>query len=111
MGVDCTTYVMLGYKLDTKSTLGKALYDAFDYEGDYGNLTIINDGMSGKYIIIGKLYGEGEAFQTDLFVELDSCSFKNDRALVEEEVKTAFSFGEEIVKNIPIKLLAFHHYN
>jgi hypothetical protein len=112
MGVDCTTYVMLGYKLDKKSTLGKALYDACEEscQDTFGELKVINDGMSGEYIVIGKVYGSGWAFQDDLFVEIDVFDI-NQSDYIAQEMKHNFSFGEEIVNNIPLKLLAFHYYS
>jgi len=118
MSLECTTYVMLGYKLDYKSTLGKALVDAFyeyrvknDDKDCVDDVTVIADGMSGKYVYIGKILETGDQFGGELDLSIDLIDASTEIHNIAETIETWFAFGSDITDTVPFELHAFFHYS
>jgi hypothetical protein len=118
MGVDCTTYVLLGYKLDYNSTLGKALVDAFhkyrdenDDKDHMDDVTVIVDGMNGKYVYIGKVIDSCEPHYGDMNVSIDMIDASAEIHNIVETIENWFTFGSDIPETVPFELHVFFHYS
>ena len=114
MGVEKTHYIMMGVKLPFNITDRDNLLDDGDYEKyekyedngyeekitEHCGLTMVSDGMNGKYVFIGKVVKKGLDY--DGFEPTDCLQFSQDEMeLLGHLIKSKF---EEELKDIDIKV-------
>ena len=107
MSTDRVTYVMYGVKVKYDLDLSNWYYTEFDYKSD--NAEFVMDGMSGEYMVFGKILAVFRDFKGEPFCEIDIDSLKQIEIEYKEKFATTFP-GYDHYMNNRFMLLAFDHY-
>lgn len=107
MSITVYSYVVLGQKFDYNTFMEKWEGDDSIYDlecQDVGDNGIILDGISGEYVVAGKILYENTEYGEEGFAEIDY--EEKDKTEIEEFLKT-----ECKVFTPDIKLIVFNHFS
>ncbi len=120
MGVDRTDYIIFGFKFSPKDLKQHGI-DLWDdkylpyIEGHQGvEYIIVNDGMSGEYVVFGKLINQADENEGSNFKKIEYDSFFSDQVNKAIIYKFKELFGNEMyasIEDIDPQLLVFSHYS
>ena len=105
MGVDVTFYTVYGIKLESNQEFLDEYYDL-----DPRDLDVINDGMSGEYMVLGKVLSSLDEFSNIQFKEISLVNLDSLKAQYKSKFKEYFPKYWKLV-NKEFKLLCFVHYS
>lgn len=109
MGVEANTIVMIGVNISSmnyKSMENDEFHELLDKYSDYdGDITYINDDMSGEYLYVGKVLGYNEDSYMNFSVEIDfeNNEFLDDMMMVDKHLYHELGLNENS------KLIVFNH--
>lgn len=116
MGISTTYYTVYGVSIPYDNEMSDLLYEADLYKEfeDEGPCSIITDGMSGKYMVIGKIlfdggdlrWGDYKDTWAEISVSKDVLSMH--KTLATEKFLKHFPDGKKYLKG-PWKLITFMH--
>ena len=118
MGVDVTYYTVVGIKVDeTNEELMEKIYDEFwkyrddnDDEDTFEGITVVYDGMCGKYAVVGKVLMEMDEYEGG-FLNINLDDLPDTISKTKESIRKWFSFGEELVENNNVTVMVFTHFS
>lgn len=118
MGVDVTYYTVVGIMIDdSNKELKEKLVDAFwKYRDDnndddtFENITVIYDGMSDRYVVVGKVLMSMDEYEGG-FCNINLDELPDTISKTKESIRKWFSFGDEIVEDNNVTLMVFTHYS
>lgn len=120
MGVDRTDYIVFGFKMNPALFKSKKI-DIWDnkylpfMEGHPGITdTIVYDGMSGEYLVFGKLINRAEEHEGVNFTTISYKDFFDDEETKRVTEKFIELFGKEILDELDDdepQMFVFSHYH
>ncbi len=113
MSVSRTDYVMLGIKYNNSEQFWKSVkqHDFMDkdeffddcYDDRFEGITIVEDGMNGEYVVVGKVLAQGEDGEG---IQMTPClKMRSDEYVLQKALDKAFGISGNI------QIWAFTHWH
>lgn len=120
MGVDRTSYLLYGFKVEDEETMdfidGEHYDDLMEekpyslmFNNSKSDQTIIFDGMCGNYIYIGLKLAELDEYEDDITVEIDKDKINNLENKLKEAMTSWPNYLSDLFKDKEPKLYFFVH--
>lgn len=112
MSTNKTDYIILGIKMEYSEYNSRfnpdddwCIHEEY-FNSKINDLIVVKDGMSGKYVVIGKLIDKSEEYEGLSMNTINKDIFK-DKKLI-KNMQNIFGFEESEIK---LNILVFSHYH
>jgi hypothetical protein len=116
MGVECTTYLMMGIKLpysvmDEYKINNDDLYLPYIEGHENIKYTLIIDGMNGEYVVFGKVLATLVAYDDDFYIMNEKIAIEKDEIFDDEDYSKVLNklFPNITLSKPKYSILMFNH--